>query len=43
MLLIIENDIRGRIATVAHRHAKANNEYMVAEFDPVKELNSSHI
>ena len=36
MLLIIESGIRGRIATISHRHAKANNEYMGTEFDPVK-------
>ena len=34
MLLMIESGIRERIATISHRHAKANNEYMVAEFDP---------
>ena len=28
MLLMIESDIRGRIATISYRHAKANNEYM---------------
>ena len=27
MLLMIESDIRGGIATISHRHAKANNEY----------------
>ena len=27
MLLIIESVIRGGIATISHRHAKANNEY----------------
>ena len=36
-MLLIESDIRGGIATISHRHAKANNEYMGAEFDPVKE------
>ena len=34
MLLMIESGIRGRIATISHRHAKANNEYMGSEFDP---------
>ena len=34
VLLIIESGIRGGIATTSHRHAKANNEYMGAEFDP---------
>ena len=37
MLLLIESGIRGGIATISHRHAKANNEYMGAEFDPTKE------
>ena len=36
MLLMIESGIRG-IATVSHRHAKANNEYMGNEFDPAEE------
>ena len=33
MLLIIESGIRGGIATISHRHAKVNNEYMGPEFD----------
>ena len=37
MLLMIESVIRGGIATISHRHAKANNEYMGAEFGPTKE------
>ena len=37
MLLMIESGIRGGIATISHRHAKANNEYIGAEFDPTKE------
>ena len=37
MLLMIESGIRGEIATISHGHAKANNEYMGIEFDPVKE------
>ena len=37
MLLMIESGIREEIATISHRHAKANNEYMEAEFDPTKE------
>ena len=37
MLLMIESGIRGGITTISHRHAKANNGYMGAEFDPAKE------
>ena len=37
MLLMIESGIRGGITTISHRQAKANNEYMGAEFDAVKE------
>ena len=37
MLLMIESGIRRGIATISHRHAKANNDYMGAEFDPAKE------
>ena len=37
MLLMILSDIRAEIATISHRHAKANNEYIGAEFHPVKE------
>ena len=37
MLLMIESGIREEIATISHRHAKVNNEYMGAEFDPTKE------
>ena len=36
ILLMIESGIRGGIATISHRHAKGNNEYMVTEFDPTK-------
>ena len=36
MLLMIESGIRGGIATIWHRHAKANNEYMGTEFDPAE-------
>ena len=37
MLLMMKSGIRGRIATILHRHAKANNEYMGTEFDPAEE------
>ena len=37
MLSMIESGIRGGIATISHRHAKANNEYMGTEFDPTEE------
>ena len=37
MLLMIESGIRGGIATISHRHAKANNEYMGTEIDPAEE------
>ena len=37
MLLMIESGIRGGIATISHRHAKANKVYMGNEFDPVEE------
>ena len=35
-LLMIESGIRGGIATISHRHAKADNEYMGTEFDPAE-------
>ena len=37
MFLMIESGIRGGMATISHRHAKANSEYMEAEFHPTKE------
>ena len=37
MLLMIESGIRGEIATISHRHAKANNKYIRPEFDPADE------
>ena len=37
MLLMIESGIRGGIAKISHRHAKANNEYMGTEFDSAEE------
>ena len=37
MLLMIESGIRGGIATISHRHAKAVNEYMGTEFDLAEE------
>ena len=33
MLQMIKSDIRWGIATISHRHAKANNEYMETAFD----------
>ena len=36
MLLMIESVIIGGIATISHRHAKANNEFMGTNFDPVE-------
>ena len=37
MLLMIESGIRGGIATISHRNAKANNENIGNEFDPTKD------
>ena len=37
ILLMIESGIRGGIATISHRHAKANNEYTGTEFDLAEE------
>ena len=37
MMLMIESGIRGGIATISHRHAKANNDYMGTEFDLAKD------
>ena len=36
MLLMIKSGIRGGIATISHRYAKANNEYMGTEFNPTE-------
>ena len=43
LLMTNESGIREGITTISHHHAKANHEYMGAEFDPVKESKSSHI
>ena len=43
MLLMIESGIRGGIAAISHRHAKANNKYMRAEFVLLRNPNSSRI
>ena len=37
MSLMIESGIRGGIATISHRHTKANNEDMGTEIDPTKD------
>ena len=37
MLLMIGSGIRRGIATISHRHAKANNEYKGTEFDNAQE------
>ena len=37
MLLMIESGIRGGIAAISHRHAKANNKSNVPEFDPTRD------
>ena len=34
---MIESGIKEGIASISHRHAKANNEYMGTEFDPTKD------
>ena len=36
ILLMIESGVRRGIATISHRYFKANNEYVGAEFHPVK-------
>ena len=37
VLLLIESGIREGITTISHLQAKADNEFMGAEFDPVKD------
>ena len=34
---MIDSGFREGIATISHRHAKANNEYMGTEFDPTND------
>ena len=34
---MIKSGIRGGIARISHRHAKASNECMGTEFDPTKD------
>ena len=43
MLLMIESGIRGGIATISHRHAKANNEYWKLSSILLMNLNTSRI
>ena len=43
MLLMIESSIRRGIATISHRHAKANNEYMELSLILLRNPNSSRI
>ena len=38
MLLMSVSGIRGGMATISHRHAKANHECMGTEFDPTKDF-----
>ena len=43
MLFMIESSIRGGIAIISHRHAKANKEYIETEFAPAKLHSSTFI
>ena len=38
MLLMMESGIREGIATISHRHAISNIEYVGTEFDPTKDF-----
>ena len=40
MLLMIESGIRGEIATISHRHAKGNTEFLGNKFDLTKDSKS---
>ena len=42
MYLMVKNSMRGRIATISHRHARVNNP-LVEEYDPSKPHPGCHI
>lgn len=37
MLLFIEKGLRGGVSSIFHRYAKANNPYLIDDYDPSKE------